>query len=221
MTLRFLLAQLFVVATDQFRVLGGDRIPINRNQILARTAAGEFLTDAGADFHQGAHHLQFHCGPIRLFAIASEGRAHLPGTITGGGHLIPQIRLIHHFFDVPQAIRPFGKIPSGNGSTAGLGLFRTTPENIRQIAFLALSRGTLPAQSTLRRARGIGPRLATRARLLARLTRLTLTWLTLTRLTLTWLTLTWLTLTWLTLARLALLSLFAWLAWFSLIAWLA
>lgn len=62
--------------------------------------------------------------------MTCEIRAHRPGAVPNAGQLISQLRLIEHFLDIAQAIRPVPEILAGQGSCLfGAGLSRTIEES--------------------------------------------------------------------------------------------
>jgi len=62
--------------------------------------------------------------------LTREIRPHRAGAVTNTGQLVSQLRLIEHFFDVAQAIRPVPEIPARDGSLLlRAGISRTIKES--------------------------------------------------------------------------------------------
>ena len=107
------LAERLVITLHEVGVFARDGVAVNRGERVLGFAAAQFVGEAVADFEERFQNVLLHQVPLRRLGVALELGARGARAVAGLGDLVPQLRAVHHFLDVAQALGPAGVFVAG------------------------------------------------------------------------------------------------------------
>lgn len=90
-----------------------DRIAIERNGRLPRTAPHQLVVHAVAELEERPQHVLLHEVPLRLGRMPLELGPDAAGPLADAGGFGPELRIIDHLLHVAKAVGPVAELVAG------------------------------------------------------------------------------------------------------------